>query len=380
MEFLSSSLLASLIGLVFIYALLSILVSILVEWYNHRFKTRGKMLQAAVEQMLNDPLNLAYGQIFFEHPMVRNLANGENRRPPQYLAPDLFAEAVVDLFGDEGVPEVSLKREVLSDSPENQKLSFQAETEPEEESEDPVKRFRLGVEMMAESPLRQMLLAFHRKSGGDYQALRQLLMNWYQNQMDRVSGWYKTKQRSKLRWAALAVTLLLNVDSIFLFHTLRHDDQLRDKLTEQAVAAVAAYQDLDSAEQKDPARLGLISGLMARDSAGEESPEPQQVLREIQAYREEMELPFGWSQRLPPLSWFPEYRAKYADDKWALLLGPYTHNHSFKFHWYSLPLYLLGLALTVFALSFGAPFWFETLMKLTNLRQAGKKPRDTQPQ
>jgi hypothetical protein len=35
---------------------------------------------------------------------------------------------------------------------------------------------------------------------------------------------------------------------------------------------------------------------------------------------------------------------------------------------------LLGLALTVAAASVGAPFWFDTLNRLVNLRNTGKKP------
>lgn len=35
---------------------------------------------------------------------------------------------------------------------------------------------------------------------------------------------------------------------------------------------------------------------------------------------------------------------------------------------------LAGWLLTIFALSLGAPFWFDTLSRITSLRQAGPKP------
>jgi hypothetical protein len=35
---------------------------------------------------------------------------------------------------------------------------------------------------------------------------------------------------------------------------------------------------------------------------------------------------------------------------------------------------LLGLVLTILALSLGAPFWFDALSKLAQLRQSGPKP------
>ena len=37
---------------------------------------------------------------------------------------------------------------------------------------------------------------------------------------------------------------------------------------------------------------------------------------------------------------------------------------------------LVGLTVTVFAIMMGAPFWFDVLNKIANLRGAGKKPDD----
>ncbi|HEX8245391.1 MAG TPA: hypothetical protein VF541_17890 [Longimicrobium sp.] len=48
-------------------------------------------------------------------------------------------------------------------------------------------------------------------------------------------------------------------------------------------------------------------------------------------------------------------------------------------HWHGWPLVakLLGLVLTAFALSLGAPFWFDTLNKIINVRAAGRAPTTT---
>jgi hypothetical protein len=37
---------------------------------------------------------------------------------------------------------------------------------------------------------------------------------------------------------------------------------------------------------------------------------------------------------------------------------------------------IIGLLITTIAVSFGAPFWFELLNKLVNLRMAGRNPRE----
>jgi len=37
---------------------------------------------------------------------------------------------------------------------------------------------------------------------------------------------------------------------------------------------------------------------------------------------------------------------------------------------------LVGLTLTVLALTLGAPFWFDMINKLVNIRSSGNKPED----
>ena len=55
------------ISLVLIYALLSILVSILTEWVNKWQKTRAAFLKKSIFQMLDDPLNVNFGELFDNH-------------------------------------------------------------------------------------------------------------------------------------------------------------------------------------------------------------------------------------------------------------------------------------------------------------------------
>lgn len=69
------------ISLIFIYALLCILSSILEEWWNHYRKSRGKLLQDAIIQLLHDPYNLNYGELLMNHFLIQNLSNPHNRRP-----------------------------------------------------------------------------------------------------------------------------------------------------------------------------------------------------------------------------------------------------------------------------------------------------------
>ena len=89
------------ISLIFVYALLSILSSILVEWWNHARTSRGKLLQDAIIQLLYDPYNLSYGELLMNHFLIHNLRNPHNRRPAQYISSNLFAEALIDIIAQQ---------------------------------------------------------------------------------------------------------------------------------------------------------------------------------------------------------------------------------------------------------------------------------------
>ncbi|MBP9081204.1 MAG: hypothetical protein KBF80_13235 [Flavobacteriales bacterium] len=63
----NSPYLDTIIALVLVYALLSILVSILLEAWNKRTKERGVFLQRVVYRLLDDPLNRNFGYLIY-HP------------------------------------------------------------------------------------------------------------------------------------------------------------------------------------------------------------------------------------------------------------------------------------------------------------------------
>jgi hypothetical protein len=79
-------------------------------------------------------------------------------------------------------------------------------------------------------------------------------------------------------------------------------------------------------------------------------------------------IPIGWHKGIPPItldsSSLPDtgqvnggHRIRQAPDKPVQLF------------WY-----VAGLAITAFSISAGAPFWFDMLLKLVNVRRSGKKP------
>ena len=85
-----------------------------------------------------------------------------------------------------------------------------------------------------------------------------------------------------------------------------------------------------------------------------------------------LNIPIGWDWSAAPLSWFSSTTTikKVPQGKGVLAYLEKRNNFSVGNFLY----YFLGIFISGISLSFGAPFWFETLVKLINIRSAGKKP------
>ena len=117
------------ISLVLIYALLSILVSILTEWFNKRQKTRGAFLKKSIFQLLNDPLNVNFGELFYNHYLIDGLRNKTKKRNPQYISSKLFAEVIIDVIANRKLHDHSIKITGIDEAGGKQRLSKPQEDE-----------------------------------------------------------------------------------------------------------------------------------------------------------------------------------------------------------------------------------------------------------
>ncbi len=150
---------------------------------------------------------------------------------------------------------------------------------------------------------------------------RRLIEDWYDATMDRASGWYKRNAQKVMGFAAVVVAIALNVDTFSVARQLLVSSSQRSALVNRAAATLAAP---DSA----PSFRVLVSQL--RDA----------------------ELPVGWSRA---------ETAGFSGSPWTVLMFVLEK--------------LLGWLVTAAALALGAPFWFDALNKLVNVRSSGPKPK-----
>jgi hypothetical protein len=391
------------IGLVLIYALLSIIVSILIEVWNQYRQSRGKLLVVAIKQLLRDPLNKHYGELLLEHFLIKNLCNPDDRRPPQYISANLFAEALIDIIAQQArhtfvtlelpkVGERGVELCVATDSSErtiNERDS--AGGEREASVKEVIHRFKLGLESMEPSPLRDALFSMYDKSGQDYDKLKTRLETWYDDYMERVSGWYKRRQGKNALIFGFLVAIGLNVDSLHLLHSLSMDEGLRQELNDMAVRVADDYRALADSSRKEVLVLEALVNAYGPDSLSdtdkllirsriqlEDSLANSYLVRadSVLGILSDLTVPIGWSAQSAPLSWRRSTDSLSVAPAPRQAAGLLAYNQRRNDQWSIW--YFVGIAITGIALSTGAPFWFDVLLKLVNIRRAGGKPSASQ--
>lgn len=158
------------------------------------------------------------------------------------------------------------------------------------------------------------------------------LERWFDDSMQRVGGWYKRKSQLVTIAIAVALVLVLNVS------TLRIADQLSAE--PKVLANVVAQAEARAGEEEATPKAGETQGAADLKQAGKDA---EATVDDLAA----LSLPVFWTE---------EKNRPGSAEEWLLALA--------------------GWLVTIAAVSLGAPFWFDALGKISNLRMAGKKPEE----
>lgn len=232
-------------GLVLVYLLYSLMVTLLGEYISNKLGLRARILRIAVERMLNDgyyekvadknrPLgpffrwlrrNFLYEDSafdstfagkFYAHPSIKFLSRVEKQygnffslTKPSYISADYFSDALINLLKDKGVGETDA---------EKIRYNLTANT----------------YEIQQET-LKYITELFN--SGNDLETFGEKLKGWYNETMDRANGWYKRKLQLVLIVLAFFIAAAFNLDSIRLAKILSKDKDARRQMVELSLAA-----------------------------------------------------------------------------------------------------------------------------------------------
>lgn len=297
------------IGMAFVYLVMSLIASAMLEIVESGLRTRAKYLWQGIGEILGDghargllmqkqlpPKDAPAGSVtlaeFYEHPIIGGMYYGTyetavrpaaRRKLPAYIPRESFSTAVIDL--------------VSRLNPRPNVSAMQA--------------LRNGIaELPHDAPVRKALEAMTRLAGDDVALVQKKLETWYDGAMERVSGWYKRHAQVMLLGIGLALAWSVPVDSWLLAKDLLHNEPKRQALVRAASDYVAANP----------------------------KPDTKVTADEMKTYLQKL-------------------------DEFGSPLEP-TANPT-----------LLGLLVTAFAISLGAPFWFDLLNKFMVVR-AAIKPKE----
>jgi len=189
------------------------------------------------------------------------------------------------------------------------------------------------------STLRTSLQALAVNADDDITLFRTSVENWYDDHMDRVSGWYKRHVAKITLVVGAILVLLLNINTITIGRALYSDSATRSAVS--AVAAKAAS--CPAGPDQESCLASLETQLATAAQAG---------------------LPIGWGTVSDCA--VPNAHCNWLDQRGILS----RHGGSA----WQLILVLLGFLLTIVALTPGAQFWFGLLAKLGSLRASGPPP------
>jgi hypothetical protein len=247
-----------------------------------------------------------------------------------------------------------------------------------------LRQLRLGVAAIgATSPKLKDSVAAVLRSGEAYAlqseqsiaTARISIETWFNDAMDRLSGTYKRRAQVTAFFIGLFLALILNVDSILLATSLWREPTLRQAI----VAEAQSY-----ANQNPQPAATPVPGATAS---------PIQSIPQLQKQLQVLKFPFGWTDSAVA------HDAKVPCN----LVAPSTYDDSgaparilgivFGKTCYPIvnapPLNLenilgwltklFGLVLTAMAAAQGAPFWFDILKKIINVRSSGVNPDEKMP-
>lgn len=237
---------------------------------------------------------------------------------------------------------------------------------------------RQRIEALDISDLRQALLALFEEAQGDVEKLKTNVESWFEDSMDRVSGWYKRKSVWLNFGTGAIIAICLNVDTILILRHLSTDNTMREALVKEAEGIVQKPRGAESTSLKPFSGVVVDPGKPAAATSEQSSQQPIAGAESdlLAAKISNLALPIGWKAPGGALLVDrPKAQMEFqVRPDWQSLLK--FENGEWMKLWNTVSFHIAGWLFTALAASLGAPFWFDLLNKFMNIRAAGKSPAE----
>jgi len=310
------------LGLMFLYFILAIVCSGINEAVATFARWRAQDLERGLWALLQDPHKGAEAlEMLKQHPLIKPMLRPSDKssraaRPARATRPGQHLKTNRRTDFPSYIPSRTFVSALLG----LEQKAVSAATD--EDLKQKLRKVDQSIQQIPSQPVQEALTALLHNAQGDAVAFRRSAEQWYDDHMERVSGWYRRRIHRVLWILAVVTAFTLNADSLQIAKRLWVEPSVRAALVSQAQNAGSRTQ-----AKTDPS-----------------------------AELDALPVALGWhlaSARHDPQG-FPFY------EKWSTF--------------WTLLAKLIGLSLTAVAITFGAPFWFDTLSKLARLRNSGAPP------
>jgi len=406
------------VGVIFVYILLSILVTEINTLISNAFRLRAQNLREALDQIIEDPVMRAK---IYSHPLIQlvegrailptqrisaedaaNVANGaiaavdwiDSHTFVDVVLNNIKVESDQELFGAlfnviDGMPSGPERRGLrlivnrivssgdgMDDLREaihnvDQESFRNALNETLAQIDEEISQMGLEpnsiVSVMAgirqiDNPYFRNALSTIMATATTLDEAKYNIEKWFDNSMSRASTTFTVKMKTLSIAVALIIAVLVNVDSLHLARTLWEDPVLRQQLSAAATTAVTSGEIEAMINEANQANMNAVSGTSATgnvlDDLATSSNDVVDTIQDIQDLR----LPVGWLWQ--------------GIDEGVALDHPSRSNPSNIWNYFPwnnpngwlglLFAKILGLAVTIISASQGAPFWFNILNKIVS--------------
>lgn len=367
------------IGVVFTFVLLSLTATTVREAAEALLKTRAIQLERGLREMLDDPTGTGITKQLFDHPLLYGLFTG-NYNPAQQLTKFILPRKTVVAARDGTTTKLAqLRISFRSNLPayipsRNFAMALlDLASKKSDGAELSLEAARQTAVTLQNERLRRALLVAIGEAEGDIDRARTSLEAWFDGTMDRVSGWYKRETQWVLLALGLFLAIALNVDCLHVARSLALSNTLRQKIVQSAEAV----------KQQLPAAPPLAEGSVtqAPDGAtetGTSGPTLNIPQSAVDAQLSGLSDIIGWPQFNKAVTADIENdhartgkQLRGVKPTSAGKLNDVTNGWWATWAWRVL-LSIPGWLISAFAVSLGAPFWFDVLNKLMVVRSTVK--------
>jgi hypothetical protein len=349
------------IGLIFIYVLYSLLASTINELIATMFDFRSKTLEKAIKRMLDDGGLPILKDEFYKSPLIKYLGDfkkkwlffgKKNDKKPSYLLSRNFSDALVYILQKKG-------EEIKTDQNKNVVISQQPPLITLAAGLESFKGTKLSKDLKASDTI-EYIEHLLNNSEASLEKFKSKLEAWFDDTMERATGWYKRKTQLWIFIIGLFLSVIFNADTIKIIDVLSKDDKIRAQMAELAVNSVNGKNAPKTAEPISAAKpKDNKDSINSKKAAAGDSTKKDSTLLRIKANLTNVDSAYS------------------GVTKANTVMGLGWDGKDFKLNNSSGWLSILGWLITALAISLGAPFWFDLLSKIVNIRGASKSSGST---